>query len=71
MDSGDDSSQDDDFRSDVLAAVGMTPSASSSLSLIQNKIRHADRFWVLPGEKVQIEGEPVNALSVLLVSLID
>lgn len=34
----------------------MTPGGSSSLNLIQNKIRHADRFWVLPGEKIQIEG---------------
>lgn len=34
----------------------MTPGGSSSLSLIQNKIRNAERFWVLPGEKIQIEG---------------
>ncbi|VDN03505.1 unnamed protein product [Thelazia callipaeda] len=63
MDSGDDSSQDGDFRSDVLSAVGMTPGGSSSLSLFQNKIRQADRFWVLPGEKIQIEEANVGYMS--------
>ncbi|VBB29955.1 unnamed protein product [Acanthocheilonema viteae] len=63
MNSGDDSSQDGDFRSDVLAAVGMTPGGSSSLSLIQNKGRHADRFWVLPGEKIQIEEANIGYMS--------
>ncbi|VDN22642.1 unnamed protein product [Gongylonema pulchrum] len=63
MSSGDDSSQEDDFRSDVLAAVGMTPGGSSSLSLIQNKLRQGDRFWVLPGEKIQIEETNIGYMS--------
>lgn len=44
------------FNRIVFQAVGMTPGGSSSISLIQNKIRHIDRFWVLPGEKIQTEG---------------
>lgn len=44
------------FNYQYFQAVGMTPGGSSSHSLIQNKIRHTDRFWVLPGEKIQTEG---------------
>lgn len=44
------------FNFIIFQAVGMTPGGSSSLSLLQNKMRQGDRFWVLPGEKIQIEG---------------
>ncbi|KHN88107.1 Myotubularin-related protein 2 [Toxocara canis] len=66
MSSGDDSSEDGDFRSDVLTAVGMSPGRSPSLNSSQVKMKQAsERSWLLAGEKVQIEESNIGYMSAI------